>query len=702
MKVYIDNNYSNKTFKSSTMAKKTIMHPLSGNTHKNIASLISSCNEIFTNLEKNSSLISSLTNELKNVLFEKKALLLKISELTSLRLELIEEKIGNSIQIQKLVDNDVQFSVKVNNNSQLVDYYNKNSQGVDYNSAIKFINDAYELADPEIFSIRRFIRKNSVVPAVLPPVIATTVINNEEDKPKEKPESGSKKYTLPSSIGEYNSKAANFSYRELSDQNKLAPEARREERKHISFFMPLEKFKEKFPEKYNSLIAQRQAITTENNKDEITTVELEEENLADIETENVLPEEIKSENMVKILSKTTSKSQKESDKKVKRQRKPRTIKLDKPVKIKTDTVKKIKKEKTEPLPPGLINSELSEKIDEIQDLHKYILKTISSYSAPTIRKLKDHYPGLSSSINRITFANKYEIVMPKRKGYEEYKVLNLKNLATGEEINILNSKNIIKKEIKWNKTTYMPTLKNMSQKEVDECLNESRLADIDNILSELKNLKNYIDTEGWHQRRVFKVYNKGAEEILPSGVLSDSTMDLVNKILELYTQINKTYSAMYHRIATGIRKKYPNLVLTQGSPRIEFKNLVDDKSNVLFHHVKTLHGDCYKFIRHTGQTELEEVYLITQDGKVISNPYSYNGLKYVSNTMARPTQTYYNEKELKDKNIEESILRLAKPYFEKIVDYACFLKSVMDKNGGTCYLPSKKNILSMAKSENKK
>lgn len=688
------------TFRSVPI-KKTISYALTGEAYHKISSIKDVCNEIFGNIQKNSSLISLVNESKKNVVLALKSLKIDLSDSESVEIDLVEKESYEYYRIRREKDNKILNSAILNNNMQLVEYL-ENDNGkletpneLNKNVAV-FADYLYDKVDPELFDIRMNIRKalKNLVASVAVTSFTTNAVLTDNENSEQKKEKT--KLELPSSIGGYNSAVASYSYKELQDQNLLSQNNKNRIVKTKKLFMPLELFKKKFPEKIKDIVIKSEQEEDLSALKPKASIELDEDidNIEDIELEAKPLDNIYLSDLVEIK---TKKNQEVG--KIKRKPREKSIKNNNSNKIKTEKVKKVKKVKQEPVIPGNISEELSEKISEIQVLHSDFLKRLSGYSDPTIRRIKDNYSGLSTSINRITFADKYEVVMPKRKGYEKYKILNLKNLETGNEINFLDCQKVLRRQVDWNKITYLPILQLLSEEEINSRLDEATLNDVDNILNELKNLKKYLDKSAWRERKFFKVYHKAGEEIIPDGKLSNSTMKLILDILNLYNLINKTYSNLYKDTASEIRKKYNDVVLAKGSPRIEFVNLLGDSSNVLFHHVKTKHGECYKFIRHTGADDLEEVFLVTPDGRVISNPYSYRGLKYISNTMSRPDQTYYTEKDFEQNNVESALLRLAEPYYEKLIDYALYLRGCMEKRKGICYLPEKQDILNLIKKD---
>ena len=67
------------------------------------------------------------------------------------------------------------------------------------------------------------------------------------------------------------------------------------------------------------------------------------------------------------------------------------------------------------------------------------------------------------------------------------------------------------------------------------------------------------------------------------------------------------------------------------SARLEFIDAHKDGYNLIFSKAKTKYGDLYIVVKHSGKDVLEEVFAISQDGKLVKNINKNFGLNKIIN-----------------------------------------------------------------------
>jgi len=335
-------------------------------------------------------------------------------------------------------------------------------------------------------------------------------------------------------------------------------------------------------------------------------------------------------------------------------------------------IPKIKKKEELNLPNGFINEELKEKIGEIKVLYSQIRDFLDSKSLSTNVKIFNGFPALKRKDSKgLSFQDVKFLFIQNEKSSEE--LILIKDLNTSDFVYLTESGKVLDtKQEKINFVRFFEKPKFLSQEKIDIKTNEESFKNlVNNTLTNLKNFKTYIDNQGWRVRK--------DKEILEQdyGYIDSTLQEKISSIKAKYNNINSIFNSMSYYNASKIKSAYGN-ILTSATSRLEFINSNDSNLNIAFDFSKNKYGEFYKIARYSGGQNVEELYLITPDGKIVKNAVKNQGLKSPFPTGGQADIKFYSQEELNNLDLKE-LENILDIFNEKISDYENFVLEINKK-----------------------
>ncbi len=632
-------NPVNDSQKVNFQSNNTRFVRLGGETYRQIGSLREACRNILGKLQLNESLISTLQDNLSKVKISKNAIIFNITDIDAIRLAMPRGPEGNLFTIQTIKNKKAEHSVIVNNNGYLVESYCINKERFlepeNYNKNIvdKIVLEVYDSADFPLLELRKLLDKslsNSSTTYAPNGAIIKQVPKSETENKKVVVSDPKKPFVPPSENW------ADFSMNEIIRQNAgLIPKTEVRPRSKYDLIKQKEKRELK---NLSANVSYRPKI-------QIRPIEKDQKEIQKVDTEKHIQTE-----------------------KRKRGRPPKVQNgVIKQQQIKTTYKEKPVKEKSIKSVAGIIPTETQSKINEIFQLISQIAENFKNISQATGIAIRASYEGFKSFRNKMSFGDLI-ISIPKRKDYAGHNILNITDSGKQKTLNISDSEKIISNNINWNSRGLLPKLRFFSQSEVDEKLADENYSNlIDSALINLRNFKKFLDNKDWQKSK------QKVQHIESSGIINNLSMTKIQSLTEKFNNIHSFIKILPPRSSLEARKSYGQINLLKNSSKLEFINPLGDGSNVIFNRAQSRFGIYTYVIKHNNTKNLEEVFVISEDGKILKNVNRNSGLNMILPTNSNQRLKFYSQEELEQTGLQDRLDNLLNILETKMGEYELFL-----------------------------
>ncbi|MBE7703415.1 MAG: hypothetical protein E7Z89_05115 [Cyanobacteria bacterium SIG28] len=700
----IPNSNQRPSFKAKPAIVKSNHTVLQGAAAQQVASLKSVCKEILLKTNNNKKLIPATVAALGGIKLTETAITLYENEKDAVRLSMPKGVQGDLFKMQVIKDEKPVNSVMVDNFNRLVESFSLNKvhyleeKNADKDLINAVVEGVFKAVDEPLFQVRKFIRKNAETSEQ--PVQKLTPITLP--KPEEIKEQKFVANKLAERSKIFIPKAeemANYSMTELLKQqaDKTPRKKHRVEKNRNNRLIPVNRLS---PSERAELL--KANVVKQENTSISSDRKSETGGIINANNKATKIEEKRGEQQVKITQEIpliTAPKRRGRLPKVEQEIVPTTVakRRGRPPKIKQEgipaiapkrrgrppkskvkditvtEIKKVEKLKQPQQKPadGIIPADLKLKVEEIFNLNKVIFDKLNSFSRMTAMAIRSGYNGIKTGRNKMSFGDLI-IATPQRKDYAGHEILSITNTAKSESLNISDSEKIIKNKINWDKGGVSQKLKFLNQEEVD-----SKTSDIDfnklidDAITNLKAFKEFLDSKGWHKSK--QKINKTKQ--ISNNAISSSSFTRLQNLIEKNNNIKAILSSIPYSKAKEVKQDFGQVSIIQNSLRTEFINPLGDESNISFHTSKTRLGENTFIIKHKNNIDLEEVFVISNDGKIMKNVNRHAGINLVLPTNKARTAKFYSQEELEQNDLQSRLENLLTVLENKMNEYEQFLKN---------------------------
>ena len=609
------------------------------------------CEEIFSAIKVDKSIIEKVNSSLKSV---------KIADNSILFFDNLENSIkyskaktnGKELFIMEILNKNLsKISIALDSFGSLVKDYNEqnfnyfDSEEINKDLLEESFDKFYNTTDEPLFKLRMFIRKNASFQENIAENFKIEVPKVESyfaiKKPSEKEVFLEQKPDLMNkdllSHGLYQEEVLGASI--FSKIDKIAQKAKREEERDAK--------RQKFT--YKIATSKNEVSEKKAEKSDVSTIKVKEVKLKEKKVK------VKKEILPKIKEKKVTTPKEPSVKRKvgrpkkeiiltneqiitekKRRGRPKKTEIT-PLEIK---VKKIKKKGNLEL-AGSLDTETRDKVNKISNLYDEIRGMLSKLSCFTVAFANSAFQRVKLGKRNISIDN-IGLRFFKRKTWGESEAITITDTKTNNKLNILDSSKIISskfdldKLIRLDKAIYLTQneIKSESQKNISsEILTQA--------ISKIEEYKSFLERKGWRsvERRL-----AGVDE----GMLQTPQLELLKTVEEKYNKVRTKLQRMNSGKSCCIKRDYG--IVPIKSARLEFIDAFKDGYNLIFSKAKTKYGELYLVIKHSGKDVLEEVFAISQDGKLVKNINKNFGLNKIINHKEKNVK-YINNEQIEKENI---------------------------------------------------
>lgn len=606
---------------------------LNGEAYKQALTLRNTCKEIFSNIRKNKNLIEGAKSKLGNLKLSDKSMTFKLSKSDSARLAMPRGDEGNLFTMQILRDKKPINTVTINENNCLIESYSLNNETFlpeeRYNKIFidKTVKIVFDSVDYPLLQLRRYIKQNSAQTQEKKSNEAAlkSIIDKQEAK---KTESNTSFLPPSSNWGE-------FSFSEIIKQN-------------------AENYKPKQGVKRYTVIPKKRIYEIEGVNIPKRTPQRNKSTVSRIEEPVTKQEEL----ITKVVQKHRGRPPKVKN--------PEIINVVKSEDINEVQHKKVGRKRASILPVGIINQDTQAKVNEIKAIYEEIKTILANKSNVTASKIRNSYADLKKSKHKGFYFKDLEVLISKSLKLKDEEIMHITDSNTLKSIHITLSGKIFASDKNWSKLNNSLTRpKYLTQEKIDEVFQQNSVNElIDKTLSNLKKFKKYIDNQGWRVRKDDKTLKKDWI------VLEQELLQKLNNITESYTNSKKIISSLSYTQINSIVKHYSAIKKTRAGD-FEIVNPLNDGKNYLFSLSSNKFGEFYKIAKLSEKGDLEEIFVISTDGKILENISKTRGFKQPFPTGTNMNARYLTESlsENDSKTLEEIISVLEK----EIINYEKFL-----------------------------
>lgn len=682
-KINTHSAYNSPTFNSLKLPSQHITAQkasLPVKSQEQIRLLKSVCSEIFSSFALDKSLLPKLESLAGFIKLTPSSILLGASEKDFISFSM--PKVGNNTLFHMEITKDSQPVTKIILDSfdKLIKSYDDNityllSNEVDQNSLSASIENIFNASDAPLFDLRMFIRRNCsdnkvdfssiIIPNISDYRIMTATNHSEKKLNETQNKLHTEKFPTISEVG-------NFSYREIIKQQE---------------------------EKTKKELAQKTEKDTKNNSVEI--VNSEQKSKRKSATKRIKspvavepkPAEEKEAVKKKITGNKKVKSLVVSKPKVKVKKTPvkkkvvdkKKAKLDenipknKPGRPRKNPQKSVVDKISDLLPKkklgrpkaqdtniksaGTIGAEALAKINKIFGLNNFIETFMKSISSPTRHVVYSSYAGLKVRKSGFIF-NDIDLRFFRRSGWNGAKGMSIAD--ANNKINLFDNGFIPVSNADLSKTAKLDTMQYLTQSEMDDEQYKTIFDKLlDKTIIEMEKYKTFLERRGWRsvERRI---------AIEDEGKIAPKQFELLKIVEEKYNALRYKLMHMNSGKSCCIKRDYG--IVPIKSARLEFIDAYKDGYNLIFSKLKTRYGELYLVVKHSGKDVLEEVFAITQDGRLIKNINKNFGLNKIINHKERDVK-YVNNEQIEKENLLPKLELILEKLNEKIDDCEEYIKN---------------------------
>ena len=325
---------------------------------------------------------------------------------------------------------------------------------------------------------------------------------------------------------------------------------------------------------------------------------------------------------------------------------------------------------------GILDNEVKSKIAEIKNLYDEIRAFLDSKCVFTIMNVCNGFQNLTKrNANSLAFRD-LKISFPQgvyTEDVNDSKMVVFEDLNDSYSIYVTESGKVLDRKTKG--LDYKRFFQNpayLSHNEIKQVSKDEKFTGlIDRTLANLREFKTYIDNQGWRVRKNSEIVAKTI------GTIDSSLQEKVDFVRDKYDSIQKTLGSMSFYNSYMTRISYSN-ILVSAKKRIEFVNPQKDDKNILFSHTHNKFGEFYVVAKYPGGDDIEELFVLTPDGKMVKNLVKNRGLRGIFPTGGQATLKYYTNDEL---DVQTTRLQeLLDVLSERFVDYENFISETIKKN----------------------
>ncbi len=567
----------------------------------------------------------------QNILENKKIFIMEFIEQEQPKASLILDQFGGLIK---------------SNEQQKLEYYTTDE--IDAESLEKIAKSFFELSDEPLFNLRMFIRKNcevkpnvsiSIQKEEVPDLVKP--VNKEEVKADELLSYMEQKRDLLKKLP-ISQRAHNYSYREVIKHNqKIETDLKNKglyqeeevealgvfnDSKRSSKFKQLRRNKKANKTSTSSVLKEEKVQTNAEKKEKSVELKtsVEEFAISKKEKRPKKTKKIKKEKKINKERKTPVKIFKEKVVELLPKRKP-----GRPKKVVDPSIEAIKPKKGKGirvkeniLPAGIVDSSIQEQLKDIFGLNSFIEKTIKSVTSQTRGIIYNAYGRINAKKNGFQLDN-VDIKFLRRKTWDESRAINIVNKETNQAVNIFESGKILSNHIDLKNLIRTDNKQFLTQEEIN---NPTQAEEVKSLLScaikKMEEYKTYLERKGWRsvERRLASTNE---------GQVDTQVLQRLRDVTEKYVNLKSRLSHMNSGKACCIKKDYG--IVSIKTPRLEFVNAFNDGYNLVISKLTSKYGNLTLVCRYDGGKILEDVFVISEDGKFVKNYNKNIGLTSVIN-----------------------------------------------------------------------
>ena len=290
---------------------------------------------------------------------------------------------------------------------------------------------------------------------------------------------------------------------------------------------------------------------------------------------------------------------------------------------------------------GNLDIGTKDKVNKISNLYSEILNLLSLLSGHTITVANSAFQRVKLGKRKISVDN-IGLQFFKRKTWGESEAITITDTKTNNKLNILDSSKIISSKFDLDKLVSLDKAIYLTQNEVEsENQNNIFSSIITQAISKIEEYKSFLERKGWRsvERRL-----AGVDE----GMLQTPQLELLKTVEEKYNKVRTKLQRMNSGKSCCIKRDYG--IVPIKSARLEFIDAFKDGYNLIFSKAKTKYGELYLVVKHSGKDVLEEVFAISQDGKLVKNINKNFGLNKIINHKEKNVK-YINNEQIEKENI---------------------------------------------------
>ena len=666
-KVNSFNPNSRPTFKATPSIIKTGYAVLSGDAVHKAGSLKSVCKEILLRINNDKSLIAAAVAALGGIKLTETAITFYGEDKDSIRLSMPKGPQGELFKMQILKEDKPVNTVMIDNFNKLVDSYSLNrthyikAKDTDIDMVNATVVGVFDSVDEELFKVRMFARRSTEAQQKptekVTPVSMPKVKDIAEQRRKKALEKDKDKRFIPTV-----EQMKSYSVTELirQDAAKQAKEAKKAKSKQMQEEKTVKAGKKRLIPLSSLTEEQKAKLKPAISNDLIPAITLEE----GVKVDSIVLDAKKE--MITIKEK---RGRRKANSKVAAS-KSSTQKEAKPVKV--ESVRRGRPAKASSLaektPAGVISVDMKSKLEEINRLSASIFEELSKFSHATAVKIRAAYYGVKTNKNRINFGDLI-ISNPQRKEHKGHQITAITDRKINLSLNVSDLANVIVQDFDW-AATAIPKLKFLSQAELDSRFKDKKYDNlIDRATEYLQGFKVFLEQRGW-TKKVAKT------TMVDSSVsMNDSVLTKLNAVNEKYNALMGALKSMPAYKAGKLKKDFGQLALVKSSSRLEFINPMSDGTNLLYNISKSRYGEFIFIVKHDGTKNLEEVFVISKDGKLVKNCHKTMGLNIILPTNPSQQLRFYSQEEFASNGKEEKLQELLAVLDEKITEFQSFIEN---------------------------
>ena len=527
-------------------------------------------------------------------------------------------------------------------NLEKIEYYTQ--EEIDLDSLDKVIENIYNATDEPLFNIRMFLHKNcEKKPEIKPNIEIETIPDIVKTIIESKEEIGEERIYLEEKMDLIKKMPIRgikhgYSYREVIKQNQ-AKETILKEKGLIEkdeVVEPLKVFERKEYKKF---------------KTKTKKTSLKEKSSKKNQSEKIPSKKIKIKPFSVIPKKKPGRPKKEVPTNSLAEIKPKQKRERKPGLKKTI------------LPAGKIDFEALFKLQKVFDLYKQVDSIVKNVTSSTRVIIYSAYEGLKVRKNGLSFDN-LDLSFLKRSTWNNMKSLSILDKSKKETVNLFENGSIAPSQTDLNKLNKIDSLQCLTQEEIDnENQKKTMNTLLDKAIDSLENYKIFLERKGW--RSVDRRLASDEE-----GKVDAEVLKKLRKVTDKYVNLKARLTKIGSTKACCIKKDYG--ILSIKTPRLEFINAFNDGYNLVISNLTSKYGDLTLVCRYNGGDILEDVFVISKDGKFVKNYNKNFGLNKVINHKSEKVQ-FINDDYIQQEQLSQKLDNILDLIEKKIDDCEVFI-----------------------------